>query len=163
MKVKFWILTFFCVAFLSACFENNNKNGGRIGLKTPEIAAKDINGEKVKISDFNNLVVLTFIQQGCASCLKDLPFLEKLANDYPGKITILAIDSIDKGIKFKEFVSENEYKNIKFLEDDLDISWQRFNIFAVPTTFIIKNGVVQDKIIGEKPWSYLKNSISSWL
>ncbi|MCR6584170.1 TlpA family protein disulfide reductase [Campylobacter insulaenigrae] len=163
MRIKILILTFFCMILLNACFENNNKNGGKIGLHAPEISAKNVKGQKVKISDFNNLVILTFVQQGCASCLKDLPLLEKLADDNPQKITILAVDSIDKDIKFKDFVNANDYKNIIFLEDDLDISWQRFNIFAVPTTFIIKNGIVQDKIIGEKPWSYLKNSISSWL
>lgn len=163
MKIKAIFLALFCTFFLSACLENSNKNGGKVGLKTPEISAKTIEGKKVKIADFDNLVVLTFVEQGCASCLKDLPLLEKLASEYPQKITILAVDSIDKDEEFKKFVTKFNYQNIIFLEDDLDISWQRFSIFAVPTTFIIKDNIVQDKIIGEKSWSYLKASISSWL
>ncbi|HEC1773436.1 TPA: TlpA family protein disulfide reductase [Campylobacter lari] len=163
MKIKSIILVCLCLVFLSACFENNNKNGGKVGLKAPEIAAKNLQGEKIKLADFDNLIVLTFVEQGCASCLKDLPLLEKLANEYPKKITILALDSIDKGKDFEEFATKYDYKNIIFLQDDLDISWQRFSVFAVPTTFVIKDGVVQDKIIGEKPWSQLKASIASWL
>lgn len=161
MKVKFLFILLIAI-FLGACFENNNNNGGKIGLKSPEISAKNINNEKVKLSDFDNLIVLTFVEQGCASCLKDLPLLEKLADQNPNKMTILALDSIDKGKDFEEFAKKNNYKNIIFLQDDLDISWQRFSIFAVPTTIIIKDGVVQDRIIGEKPWSFLKTSISSW-
>ncbi|OCX42396.1 hypothetical protein A7X81_04775 [Campylobacter ornithocola] len=163
MKFKNIFLICLCIVFFSACFEDNNKNGGKVGLKTPEIVAKNLAGKEVEIADFDNLIILTFVEQGCPSCLKDLPLLEKLANEHSKKMTILAIDSIDKGKEFEKFATKYNYKNIIFLQDELDISWQRFKVFAVPTTFIIKDGIVQDKIIGEKPWSYLKASISSWL
>ena len=81
---------------LNACSFENSKDTGKVGEKSAEISAKDTLGKAVKLADDNtSLKVLVFFQNGCPSCLKELPSLDEFIQNHPNKISVYAINSID--------------------------------------------------------------------
>ena len=150
------ILFFFIFLMLNACTISEDK--GKIGSQASEILAKDLEGKSVKLSDSKEeLKILVFFQNGCASCLKELPMLDEFIEKHPKKIAVYAINSVDNAEVIKVLSEQFEFKNIKVLKDELAMTSQKYGIFATPTTIIIKNNEIKDRILGEKTWEYLES------
>ena len=158
------ILFFFIFLMLNACTISEDK--GKIGSQASEIlaidgeenSAKDLEGKSVKLSDSKEeLKILVFFQNGCASCLKELPMLDEFIEKHPKKIAVYAINSVDNAEVIKVLSEQFEFKNIKVLKDELAMTSQKYGIFATPTTIIIKNNEIKDRILGEKSWEYLES------
>lgn len=150
------ILFFFIFLMLNACTISEDK--GKIGSQASEILAKDLEGKSVKLSDSKEeLKILVFFQNGCASCLKELPMLDEFIEKHPKKIAVYAINSVDNAEVIKVLSEQFEFKNIKVLKDELAMTSQKYGIFATPTTIIIKNNEIKDRILGEKSWEYLES------
>lgn len=109
MKKSFLIL---CVLFLlNACSFENSKDSGKVGEKGAEISAKDTLGKAVKLIDDNtSLKVLVFFQNGCPSCLKELPSLDEFMQNHPNKISVYAINSIDNTEVVKVLAEQFDFK-----------------------------------------------------
>lgn len=151
MRKLFIILGCF---FFLAC---HSDEGAKIGTKAPFISAKE--GKKiVKIKDFSGKVVVVFIQDGCAFCLKNLPLLDSYASTH--KIKVFAIDSISKDFAFKKMVAKLGLKHIIFMQDNLNLSWTKYSIFAVPTMIIIDNNIIKARIIGDKKWPFIQKILA---
>ena len=150
------ILFFFIFLMLNACTISEDK--GKICSQASEILAKDLEGKSVKLSDSKEeLKILVFFQNGCASCLKELPMLDEFIEKHPKKIAVYAINSVDNAEVIKVLSEQFEFKNIKVLKDELAMTSQKYGIFATPTTIIIKNNEIKDRILGEKSWEYLES------
>ena len=151
---------FLLIAFaLNGCFSSST---GEVGKKAPQIAAKNLSGQEVKF-DESKVVVLVFFEKGCAACIKELPLLDEFAYEQRDKLQAIAINSVDEFKAIQEFKNKYKLENITFGKDDLDISWQRYSIFALPTTIIIKDSVVIERITGDKPWQDLQSKLLSLL
>nr|8T4C_A Chain A, Thioredoxin oxidoreductase [Campylobacter jejuni subsp. jejuni 81-176]8T4C_B Chain B, Thioredoxin oxidoreductase [Campylobacter jejuni subsp. jejuni 81-176] len=141
-----------------------SKDTGKVGEKSAEISAKDTLGKAVKLADDNtSLKVLVFFQNGCPSCLKELPSLDEFIQNHPNKISVYAINSIDNANVVKVLAEQFDFKNVKVLKDDLKITNDRYAVFATPTTIIIKDGMIKDRILGEKPWEFFESKLISLL
>lgn len=46
----------------------------------------------------------------------------------------------------KVLAEQFDFKNVKVLKDDLKITNDRYAVFATPTTIIIKDGMIKDRI-----------------
>lgn len=148
-------LFFMLILVLSACTLNEDK--GKIGSKASEILAKDLEGKSIKLADEKNkLQILVFFQNGCASCLKELPMLDEFIAKNPEKIAVYAINSTDSAEVIKVLSEQFDFKNIKILKDELAMTSQNYGVFATPTTIIIKDNQIKDRILGEKSWEFLE-------
>lgn len=167
LKFKFKILSefknffvnfgaFLLIAFaLNGCFSSST---GEVGKKAPQIAAKNLNGQEVKF-DESKVVVLVFFEKGCAACIKELPLLDEFAYEQIDKLQAIAINSVDEVPSIVVLQAQYSLYNVVLAKDDLDISWQRYGIFALPTTIIIKDGVVIERITGDKGWENLHSKL----
>lgn len=92
----------------------------------------------------DRIVVLTFGASWCAPCKKELPAFEKLASTYDAKkVTFLAIN-IDKDIaKGKAFMKKAGLKNVVALFDPHSATVETYQPQTMPTTFLMKRGVVK--------------------
>ncbi len=148
--------------FLSACFLDQNKDRGKIGEEMSAISAKNMQGQSVNLNDTKEkLKVLVFFQNGCSSCLKELSMLDKFAQENKEKIAVYAINSEDE----KEIIEAltKGLENIQVLQDDLKITAKRYSIFATPTTVFIKDGIIKERILGEKPWEFIELKLNDLL
>ncbi|MBZ7954083.1 MULTISPECIES: TlpA family protein disulfide reductase [Campylobacter] len=159
-----FLYIFIALFLLNACSFENHKKSTKIGEMAAEISAKNLLGNEIKLNnDKNPLKVLVFFQNGCSSCLKELPYLDEFAQNYPDKISIYAINSANDIQTIQSLAKKFDFKKVKILKDDLKITQDRYAIFATPTTIIIKDGIIKDRILGETPWKNLKSKLISLL
>lgn len=131
-----------------------------INSQAPEILAKTTENKSIKLNR-NGIELVEFWENGCAACLKVMASLDEFAKEK--NIQIYAINSIDDIKIIKKHELEHNYTNIIFLKDSQDISWSRYEIFAVPTLFILKDGVLVDKILGDRGFNYIKERLEKHL
>ncbi|MCX2682596.1 TlpA disulfide reductase family protein [Campylobacter sp. MIT 21-1685] len=153
------LLMFFLLAACS--FENKE---AKIGEKSKELSARDIQGNPVFLKDSQEKVkVIVFFQNGCTSCLKELPMFDAFIEQNKDKIAVYAVNSFDNAEVIATLAQQLELKNIKVLKDDLNITSQRYQIFATPTTIFIKDGIIQQRILGEKSWEFIESKLIALL
>ena len=88
----------------------------------------------------NTPLVVDFFATWCGPCKKIGPYVEELAQEYAGKVTIGKCD----------------------VDDNMDLS-ARYGIRAVPTILFIKNGEVVDKHVGGATKGELEAKVKSLL
>lgn len=158
-KMRAIFVMFFCVFFVACA-----SNGAKIGEKAPEIAARNLDGQKVFLEESaDKLQILVFMQKGCTACLKELPLLDEFVGKNASKVVAFGIDSVDEKDEIAKLGQDLALKNMTLLKDDLDISWQRYDIFALPSVIIIKKGVIVQRFIGDKPWQSIEKELLNLL
>jgi len=85
-------------------------------------------------------VVVDFWAEWCMPCKMIAPYLDDIAAEQDGKITIAKLNV-----------------------DDSPMTAQKYGIRSIPTLLIFKNGTVSDTIIGAVPKSILRQKIQSAL
>lgn len=82
-------------------------------------------------------VLLNFWATWCGPCVGEMPALQKLADEYPDELVILAVNcSEDKGT-VQKFIKNNGYTFPIVLDTDGAIQFMFGGITSLPTTFII--------------------------
>ena len=152
---RFGAFLVFTSLVLGGCFSTNS---AEVGKKAPQLSAKNLAGEAVNF-DENKVVVLVFFEKGCAACIQELPLLDEFAFEQKDKLQAIAINSVDEMPSILVLREQYALYHIILAKDDLDISWQRYEIFALPTTIIIKNGVIVERITGDKGWENLHSKL----
>ncbi len=110
------------------------------------VGIKDGQGKTVKLSSYKDrLVVLTFGASWCKPCKKELPAFEKLAKKYDVKqVAFIAVNVDEELASGKAFVKKSGLKKVKAVFDPKQSTVKSFDPPTMPTTFIIKNGIVKE-------------------
>ncbi|MFH0840148.1 MAG: TlpA disulfide reductase family protein [Candidatus Omnitrophota bacterium] len=119
----------------------------------PNFSLSDIKGKTVRLSDYNNKVVLlNFFATWCPPCREEIPdFIDMVNTKDSEKFIIIGI-SVEHGddATVKRFAAERKI-NYPILIDDGLVSKAYGPIHSIPTTFIIdKKGNIVQKIIGSR-------------
>lgn len=149
MKRCSFVLTI--ILFLTVCFSSPAFSGE----KTTDFTLPDINGKKVSFSEFKGMVVvLNFWATWCGPCRAEMPSLNNLYNEYKDKGFVVLAVSVDTSEKpVKSFAREHKLAFPILMDKDKAVSFDEYAVLGLPTTFLIdKNGVVIEKIMGEREW-----------
>ena len=85
-------------------------------------------------------VIVDFWAPWCGPCRQVAPSLEKIANDYDGKIVVAKVNT------------------------DEDSQWaQQFEVSGIPTMLFVAGGKVVYRQVGAVPFGYLKNIVDKFL
>jgi len=132
---------------------------GEEGVKAYDFELTDVNGRKVKLSDFKGKVVIVqFFGTYCPPCKMEMPVLEKLYRDYGGKVVVLGISVDYMGedpAKLKPFVKEMGVTYPVLVSDEK--TWQEYaaritGLDSIPQTYIIdKEGFIRYYEVGYMP------------
>lgn len=134
--------------------------------KQIEFKTMDIDDNKVDNSIFGEqqLTLLNIWSIQCPPCIDELPELEKIANDYKGKVSVVGIvDDTDMGgvkeVLKKKGVTYTNIKPDKGLQDVMN----QFDF--IPVTLIVNNeGKVLEKFVaGSSDYEYFKSIITELL
>lgn len=158
MLLRRFLIYFFISFALISCGDENV--GTKIGQNAPLINSKNSNDEKITLKK-QGLEVVLFWESGCAGCISAMPHLDKYATTH--KVKIYAINSINKKTIINQFEKTHNFFNIMILEDVLNISWDNYKINFVPSMFIIKDGVIVEKILGDRLWKHIEPKLSKHL
>jgi len=89
------------------------------------------------VINHHNVVFVDFFATWCGPCRAMMPIVEELASEYQDKVAFYKVD-VDK-------------------EEDLA---EKFNIHSIPTFLIIKDGKIQEKIVGMRDKKDLVNALN---
>ncbi|MBS4200360.1 redoxin domain-containing protein [Bacillus sp. FJAT-49732] len=123
----------------------------------PDFELMTLDGEKIRLSDFNGKkVILNFWATWCPPCRAEMPHME---NFYKKNAEKLNVEIIAVNLTANEKGGNGPEKVKKFIEDygltfhvPLDEEGEvgdKYRIIPIPTSFLIgTNGVIQKKILG---------------
>lgn len=88
----------------------------------------------------NEPVLVDFYASWCGPCKMMSPVIDRLAEEYAGKVKIGKLD----------------------VEEQAQIA-SKFGVRSIPTLLLIKNGKVVDRIVGAVPKDYLEDKLEEVL
>ncbi len=129
---------------ISQSTQNNNP-------VAPDFTLKDLNGNDVKLSDYNGkIVILNFWAVWCKYCLIEMPDFNELNKELEKEndVVILAINSQESLEKVNEYLSSSNI-DLKVLLDQDGAVTQTYGVTGFPTTFFInRDGTLYTYISG---------------
>ena len=156
--INFFILTTFFFIFSSISQTNedvplNNIAINEIPKPISSILFEDFSGNKINIKDYQGkFVILNFWATWCAPCKKEMPSLDKLAqnSDFKNlKIFAINMEEVNQ-TKAKFFFKNLKIKKLDIYFDSNLNFVKEFKLRGVPTTILInKKGKEFARIIGE--------------
>ena len=127
--------------------------------KVPEIAVTSITGETIKLyQNKNNFTIINFWATDCPGCIKEMPGLTDIYNQFKGQgLQIIAVSmSYDPPNQVLNFTQKNKIPFPVVLDVDGQIARSFEDIRLTPTSILIdKNGKIIDKVIGELDFNKL--------
>ncbi len=112
----------------------------------------DLEGKQVQLSDYKGKVILlNYWATWCPPCIAEMPSLQKLYNDYQGKMVFIFLTSDDKS-KVNTFMDKKKFTLPVFYQASNAPSKLATN--SLPTTFLIdQNGKILMEEIGASDWN----------
>ncbi|MCA1061352.1 redoxin domain-containing protein [Rossellomorea aquimaris] len=133
---------------------SNAQQGLTKGDRAPDFTLTTLDGEKVKLSDYQGKkVILNFWATWCPPCKAEMPHMQQYYEKHAKKenVEILAVNltSQDDGKKaVQQFVDGYELTFPILMDEKGDIG-DEYRAFTIPTTYMIDTGgIIQHKIIG---------------
>lgn len=147
-------LVFILFFMITACKQETKREHPRElteeQQKIDQVMAKavftDLEGNKVKVSDFKGKVVLVdFWETWCGPCLQVFPAMDSLQNEYPDDFVVLAanLNDSDTPEDVQQFKDDNPY-TFRYILDTNNIGDEvislgiPFKIFIDPDGYLIK-------------------------
>jgi len=125
-------------------------------LTMPNILLADGSGMPFPLARYRgNVVVLEFWSTGCAPCLKELTYLNRLQGDFPGKpLLALAVSEDNAGITaVRAALARQKLTFLKPFADPGGNAAQALNLRGLPTSFVIdRHGKMVMQLEGPQQW-----------
>lgn len=112
--------------------------------KAPDFVLEDLEGKKVKLSDYKGKVVLlVFSTTWCQYCRAEIPHLKKLYSQYKEKgLEIINIDIQESREKVSSFAAKHKLPYKVLLDNDGEVA-RTYDVRGVPTKILIgKDGKI---------------------
>ena len=102
-----------------------------------DFEVKLVSGETVKLSDYlGKKVLVNFWATWCGPCVQEMPAFQRLSEDYPDDVVILAVNCGDSASDVEDFVKDNGYTFNIAIDETLEAS-SLYPTSSIPLTLII--------------------------
>ncbi|MFE4813016.1 TlpA disulfide reductase family protein [Peribacillus simplex] len=144
--------------------EKDALGGLEIGAKAPDFSLKTLDGKQVELSDYKGKkVMLNFWATWCPPCKKEMPDMEKYAQQAGDDVVVLAVN-IDPENDVQAFVEDNGITFTIPLDSQSAKNPvnERYKILSIPTTYFIdKKGIIRNKVISAMQLKDMERNINS--
>lgn len=134
--------------------------GLKIGKEAPDFSLQTLDGEMVKLSDFEGKkVVLNFWATWCKPCREEMPDLQSVHEEGVDDVVILAVNT-DAHNDVKGFIDSYSVTFPVLLDEKDEVS-DLYKIISFPTTYFInEHGEIVHKHIGQITDKQLKEMLA---
>lgn len=126
-----------------------------IGKQLPALEVRDVEFKARQLSDFKgNPTLITFWASWCSPCLREMPTLQKLLDEYKGKLQVLAIAVQEERRASLQFIKDHPQYKFTFLTEptpgEANTPLQTFfQIQGIPVgAFVNAEGKILDRWFG---------------
>ncbi len=122
--------------------DNEVKNNTSDSETEEKVLATDfevtlVGGDTVKLSDYlGQKVLVNFWATWCGPCVQEMPAFQRLSEDYPDDVVILAVNCGDSAKDVEDFVQENGYTFNIAIDESLAVS-SLYPTSSIPLTLIV--------------------------
>lgn len=125
------------------------EEGIDVGKKAIDFEVELLSGEKVKLSDYlGKPVFLNFWATWCGPCVGEMPYIEKIKNEYGDKLVVLAINSGDYKEDVKTFINKKGYSFNVGIDEKGTVLTIYDSMYIPLSIFIDENGIIQVRKVG---------------
>lgn len=113
------------------------------GKKSVDFATNDINGNKLKLQDYQGkLVLITFWASWCGPCIEEFPKIKELKASYPSDSLAFIFISLDVDQKkFESALNKYDLPGVQ-IRNDIEIL-KKYGVMAIPQVYLIdKKGYI---------------------
>jgi thiol-disulfide isomerase/thioredoxin len=124
--------------------------GPQVGSLAPEFNLVNLEGNYISLDSFRGKpVLLNFWATWCSPCRIEMPYLQRIYDEWTDKGLVLLTVNIGESITVaKNFMQENGF-TMPVLLDSSRVTLDRYQITGIPTTYFIdKDGIIQGKRVG---------------
>lgn len=117
----------------------------------PDFQAELTSGETVSLSDYKGKkVLLNFWATWCSPCVGEMPALQKLSEEYPQELVVLAVNCGEDEATVKKFLEKNDYTFPIALDEENEIQSLYPGVLeGIPYTVILdEDGKVTEESLG---------------
>ena len=140
----------------------------KIGETLPDLSFRALDGKTVKLSELKSKVVLiNFWATWCGPCVKEMPSLQKLSNEYASKgLTVVGVNlDEDPETVLAPFLEKHAIKFTSFVDPKGELA-DRFRISGLPLTLVVDgNRKLLYEHLGDEEWfdSDYRKQFELWL
>lgn len=139
-----------------------------IGEQLPDFTLKTLEGKSVKVSELKAKVLLiNFWATWCTPCVKEMPSLQKLSDEYSSKgLQVIGVD-LDENpeVVLESFRAKHQIKFPSYVDTAGELA-DRFNVSGLPLTLVIdgKRKLLFEQV-GDEDWysPSLRKQFELWL
>jgi thiol-disulfide isomerase/thioredoxin len=120
-----------------------------VGQPAPDFTLRDLDGEAVTLSDLRGRVVLVnFWATWCRPCKKELPVIQKVADEYPADLVVLAVNWQEDAGDARAYFEDNGLR-LRVLLDGGGV-YDQYRLRGLPDSFFIaRDGTLAAYQFGE--------------
>lgn len=127
--------------------------GLKPGLRAPDVALLNLEGQEVKLSDYRGqTVLLNFWASWCPPCKVEMPYMQDFYDKHQDEdVVILAVNMTHLETNMSEVQAFVEQNGLTFpvLYDRNGENTKSYEVVAYPTTYVISpNGIISERFQG---------------
>ena len=127
-----------------------SKDAAKIGSTANNFEGTDVNGQRLKLSDFKGkFILMDFWGSWCAPCREGNPHLIELYNRYKEKnFEVIGISCHDKDVPWRKAITKDGigiWKNIRDTDEKKETIAHKYAVYSYPTKILLDP---DGKIIG---------------
>lgn len=133
----------------------------QVDAPAPDFTLENLKGENVSLSDYEGkIVMLNFWGTWCGFCVKEMPDLDKINNEYDD-VAVLAVDVEEDREKVKKYIEDGGYEFDVVLDTKGEIA-RKYLVGNFPTTYFIEeDGTLIGRIEGMLEYDRIVNIIEN--
>jgi thiol-disulfide isomerase/thioredoxin len=123
-----------------------------IDRPAPRFQLSDLYGREVSLAQFQGkVVILDFWATWCGPCRMSMPLLEKLQQEFPTDLKLLAINLEEPADLVKDYVSRQNIHSTVLLDTEGQVG-RAYGSESIPMQVLVdKKGIVRDVQMGFSP------------
>lgn len=146
-------ITLLCL--LAACSAPEQVAPPKVGETLPDHVFVDLDGRTLKLTQLRGkVVVVHFWATWCPPCRRELPGMERLAQQLDGdKYAILAVSVDEEAAAVRQFKQRFGIRFADHIDQEMVLAKGAFGVTAYPETFLIgRDGKLLRHMRGEHEW-----------